>query len=696
MKARAVALARKIPTIQTHEHDHLVRNGPHRLQGADREGAAAMTEATAVDREGLRQHLKHHRCLQVELAGFGTSAPFLQSGQPALSFPLPGSTVAKEVLEQTLQLLDPHPTGLRATQLSDPTSQPVQQGPPASQPVRIQVLLKRCNTSGCQTPLIRKHQTKQPAIQTPAKAVGWIAAPLISIKAPTESTALQGGCQQCALLRRQSLLPLNSRIGQEPLEAAGRQASASKLKQIQHGHRQPRTALLAAIGEAPGKIHPRRTAVVEHRRQQWCSPIDLRGHHQHIPGLKLRICRQPLQDAITHELHFPPGTGCGLKQQRLIVLAAVQRGRLILGMRWFSLRQLGLQLLEQCRLTVLSRGDPDAIGKQIPRAHLTELGLTGSLQQLLKLRPHPAQGGLHPGSLLQPSSVRRFQPASSELKTPSAAALPEITTGSEQVDLHIHPSRECLDQLHLHRGQSTDAEQPEATWQILPAHPSLPQPLHRFTHLQTEGLAREHLSQAAPEERLPVLLRPEIAMAPGRQDVGSIQGIVVEGIGDRAGQLPAVATQSFHRRLPSLQPALQRNRLRFPEQSRKLVQHGPDESSGPPGIVFLGRQLQHQTHQLTQPTARERKAHQRADAVGCSKLFPQPATGGPRVHHHLDRFHRPGTVLLELTGQQRSEKLSAIAAVKRQQWVTSPARTLGTRSGSSGDGNEDASVDPRT
>ena len=217
-----------------------------------------------------------------------------------------------------------------------------------------------------------------------------------------------------------------------------------------------------------------------------------------------------------------------------------------------------------------------------------------------------------------------------------------------------------------------------------------------FTHLQTEGLPREHLSQAAPEERLPVLLRPDIPMAPGRQDVGSIQGIVVEGIGDRASQLPAVAAQSCHRRLPSLQPALQRNRLRFPEQIRKLVQHAPDESSGPPGIVFLGRQLQHQTHQLTQPTARERKAHQRADAVGCRKLFPQPATGGPGVHHHLDRFHRPGTVLLELTGQQRSEKLSAIAAVKRQQCVASPARTLGTRSGSSGHGNESPFVEPRT
>ena len=61
MKAWAVALAREIPTIQTHEHDHLVWDGPHRLQGADRESAAAMTEATAVDRKGLRQHFKHHR-----------------------------------------------------------------------------------------------------------------------------------------------------------------------------------------------------------------------------------------------------------------------------------------------------------------------------------------------------------------------------------------------------------------------------------------------------------------------------------------------------------------------------------------------------------------------------------------------------------------------------------------------------------
>ena len=309
MKARSVALTREIPPIQTHQHDHLVGNGPHRLQGTDREGAAAMTEATAVDRESLRQHFKHHRCLQVELAGLGTSAPLLQSRQPALSFPLPGATVPEEVLEQTLQLLHPPRTGLRTAQLSDPPPQPIQQGPPACQPIRIQILMKRCNTSGRQTSLIGKHQTEQPAIQTPAKAVGWIASPLIGIEAPTESTALQGGCEQSALLSRQPLLPLDRRVGQEPLEAAGRQTSAGQLQQIQHGHRQARTALLTAIGEAPGEVHSRRAAVIEQGCQQRCGPVDLGGHHQHIPGLEFRIRCQPLQDAITDKLHFPPGAG---------------------------------------------------------------------------------------------------------------------------------------------------------------------------------------------------------------------------------------------------------------------------------------------------------------------------------------------------------------------------------------------------
>ena len=188
--------------------------------------------------------------------------------------------------------------------------------------------------------------------------------------------------------------------------------------------------------------------------------------------------------------------------------------------------------------------------------------------------------------------------------------MPEIATGGEQVDLHIHPARQCLDQLHLHRGQSADAEKAETAGQILPAHRSLPQALHRLTHLQTEGLPGEHLSQAAPEERLPVRLRPEIPVAPGREGVRSIEGIVIEGIGDRAGQLPAVAAQGFNGGFPSLQPALQRSRLRLPQQCRQLIQDDPDESSGPPGVVFLRRQLQHQTHQLAQPAAREGETHQ--------------------------------------------------------------------------------------
>ena len=106
--------------------------------------------------------------------------------------------------------------------------------------------MKRGNPSGRQPPLIREHQTEQPAIQTPAKAVGGIPPPFISIEAPTESAALQSGCEQRTLLSRKSLLPLDRRVGEQPLEAARRQASASKLQQFQHGHRQAGAALLTA------------------------------------------------------------------------------------------------------------------------------------------------------------------------------------------------------------------------------------------------------------------------------------------------------------------------------------------------------------------------------------------------------------------------------------------------------------------
>ena len=143
--------------------------------------------------------------------------------------------------------------------------------------------------------------------------------PLTGIQAPAKTAALQCLGDQHRLLRRESLLALQGRIGQQTFQPRGGEACGRQLQQREHRHRQPRTALLTAVGEAPGQIHTDGRRVVEHGAEQRSIALNLRRHHAHVAGREIGIGRQPLQDAITQQLHLPPRPRCRLKQQRLIV-----------------------------------------------------------------------------------------------------------------------------------------------------------------------------------------------------------------------------------------------------------------------------------------------------------------------------------------------------------------------------------------
>ena len=90
---------------------------------------------------------------------------------------------------------------------------------------------------------------------------------------------------------------------------------------------------------------------------------------------------------------------------------------------------------------------------------------------------------------------------------------------------------------------------------------------------------------------------------------------------------------------------------------------------------LVRREMQHLAHQLPQATAREGEPHQGTDAVGRSKLFPQPSAGWPGVDHHLHRFKRARLLLDQLAGEQASQKFSPVASVNRQQGPATPAST---------------------
>ena len=237
MKPCAATGAREISAVETHQHDHLVGNRPHRLKRAHGERTAAMPETAAVHRKCFLQHLQSHGRIQLQGTGLSPLAPLIQGLGPALQLTAPRPAITEQVLQLTEQQRCPGLTGAGSAQLIEHAGQAIQQRPPAHKALGVEILMKRSGPSRGQPVLLRQHQTKQPAIQAPPQAVGLIATTLPGIQAPAETTSLQGSRQQHRLIGRQRLLSLQSRVGQQPLQASGIEAANRQLQQHQHRHR---------------------------------------------------------------------------------------------------------------------------------------------------------------------------------------------------------------------------------------------------------------------------------------------------------------------------------------------------------------------------------------------------------------------------------------------------------------------------
>merc|ERR1711965_728965 len=103
METWAAAGAREISSIQTHQHDRLVGNGPHRLKRTHGERTAAMPESAAVHRKSFLQHLQSHRGIQLQGTGLSPLAPFIQGQGPALQLTAPRSAITEQVMQLTEQ-----------------------------------------------------------------------------------------------------------------------------------------------------------------------------------------------------------------------------------------------------------------------------------------------------------------------------------------------------------------------------------------------------------------------------------------------------------------------------------------------------------------------------------------------------------------------------------------------------------------
>ena len=319
--------------------------------------------------------------------------------------------------------------------------------------------------------------------------------------------------------------------------------------------------------------------------------------------------------------------------------------------------------------------------EKIPLQRFAELVFAGALEQLLEFRPQPAEAGLQARRLQQPVGVEGIGQGHGIAEAAAAvgAAPPEVGAGGEQVEVHALAAAEGLQQPHLHGGQAAEAEDPQGGGFGIGRQAA--QPLDGALHPQGEGLWAQPLAQGPVEEGLPVLAGGQRSRArflvgtglPGPQELGPVEAVVVEGIGDRAGQGPGVEAE-LSGGIPLPQPTPQRFAAGLGRQFRQQGQHGPNQSLGPPGIEAIGPRItgvcsfsQDQLHNPAQMAAGEGKTQVGGDAAEPQgQLFPQPTAGGPGVHHHRHRGEGIGRRDPQLGRQQVDQQLGAVAPIDVQ------------------------------
>ena len=327
------------------------------------------------------------------------------------------------------------------------------------------------------------------------------------------------------------------------------------------------------------------------------------------------VVGHPLQQPVAHDLHLSQRTGAGMELQRGVARGQGQRHRRVAVGE--LLLQLGQQRCRRHSTGMAARGGEE----QLLGALLAQLGIAGALQQLLEFRPETPEAGLQGRGRQQPVKVEGILQRFLQLAAAVLAALPQVGAGGQQVQLHPPMAGEGLQQAHLYRRQAAQAEQAQRllgrrtrrmAWTV--------QPFDRPFHAQSARFHPQALAQGCVEGGLPGQRlgegfggsAPGFAPLPGPQQVGAIEGVVVEGIGDSPAQLPGGQIEAPSLAAP-LQPAPQwRARLAGGEGGKEL-QQGPHQAAGPPRIGgrLLGRLAGVGRHGLG-----EQLLHQQAQAGG--------------------------------------------------------------------------------
>ena len=119
-------LAGKAAAIEAHQHDHPVGDGPHRLQGTDRERAAAVAKAAAVGIEALGQDFGQHGRPKAQGAAGRQLLPVGDGAAQQLQLPGPLAPVAKPAGQERFQHRRPVGRSAGDGQPLEAVAQPVQ------------------------------------------------------------------------------------------------------------------------------------------------------------------------------------------------------------------------------------------------------------------------------------------------------------------------------------------------------------------------------------------------------------------------------------------------------------------------------------------------------------------------------------------------------------------------------------------
>ena len=532
-----------------------------------------------------------------------------------------------------------------------------------------------------QSRCLREDQPQQEPIDGPGQAARGVAAALAAVQTPAETTALQHPMQLGDLGAAQLEVLLQGAAIEQGLQGGGREPLAGQLQQLEQGSADPRLALLAAIGQAPGEVDPRGFAIAKDGGHQGRKRVHLGRHHQDVPGLQAWISSEPLQDPIPHDLHLTQEAWAGMELQGAVAWGALQlHGPIPLGQ---PLLQLG-----QERHGPWARVGGCRCEKQIPVLGLAQQALAGALEQLLKLPAQAAKAGFQAWGLHEPIPGEGLLQGHNRTEAfpPTCAALPEIGTGRQQVQIDLGMGAHRLEQLHLDRRQAAEAKQAHMAGQGAGGGRPLAELADRGLHLQAKGLFPESVAQRLQEERLPELgssqgLAPAVhrlALPPGSQQVGPVEGVVIKGIGDRPPQLPVGQLQPVSHAVLR-QPALEQLGLRLFHELGQELENRPHQLVGPPGIVLggsllRGRSLYQGIHNPAQLAAGEREADVGGDAAEPhGELFAEPAARGPGVDHHLHLVKGAGGGQPQLGCEQFGEEFRPVAAENGEQGVASRA-----------------------